>query len=108
MVTPLEIVGIVGAITGSLSLSVIVYKIWHEKPKLSINVEDVYHYPPPNESYNFREFSVSLVVNNRGTRSTTIHTSNLSFIFENKSFNSKSTTTYFIQPDSSEKIGIHF
>ena len=61
-----------------------------------------------NESYNFHEFSVSLVVNNRGTRSTTIHTSNLSFIFEDKPLNSKSTTTYFIHPDSSEKISIHF
>lgn len=108
MVTPLEIAAIIGAVTGSVSLGVIIYKTWREKPKLSINVEDAYHFPPLNESYNFREFSISLVVNNRGTRSTTIHTSNLSFIFEGKTFNSISQGTYFIRPDSSEKISIHF
>jgi len=108
MVTPLEIAAILGAVTGSLSLVLIIYKTWREKPKLAINVEDAYHFPPVNESYHFREFLVGLVVNNRGTRSTTIHTSNLSFIFEGKTFNSKSQTTYFIRPDSSEKITINF
>ncbi len=108
MVTSLEIIAILGAITGSVSLGLIIYKTWREKPILSINVKDAYHFPPVNESYNFREFSVGLVVNNRGTRSTTIHTSNLSFIFEGKTFNSISQRTYFIQPDSSEKISINF
>ena len=108
MMTPLEIVSIIGAITGSVSLSVIIYKTWHEKPKLSINVEDAYHFFPTKEGYYFREFLVRLVVNNTGTRSTTIHTSNLSFIFEGKTLNSESTETYFIQPDSSEKINLLF
>lgn len=106
--TILEIISIVGALTGSVSLGVIIYKTWREKPKLSINMEDAYHYFPTNEGYNFREFAVSLVVNNTGTRSTTIHTSNISFVFEDKSFNSESKTTYSIQPDSSEKINILF
>ena len=108
MMTILEIVSIVGAITGSVSICLIIYKTWREKPKLSINIEDAYHYFPTREGYNFREFSVGFVVNNKGTRSTTIHTSNISFIFEDKPFNSKSTTPYFIQPDSSEKINILF
>jgi len=106
--TLFEIAAIIGAITGTLGLGIVIYKTIQEKPKLSIKVNDPYHFPPPNETYYFHEFSIGLIVSNKGTRSTTIYSSNLSFNFEGKKFESNSVHPYFIGPDSSEKININF
>jgi len=106
--TLFEIAAIIGAITGTAGLSIMIYKTIQEKAKLSVKVKDAYHFPPMNDSYNFHEFVIGLIVNNKGTRSTTIYSSNLSFSFEGKKFETNSQQTYFIGPDSSEQINILF
>jgi len=107
--TLIEMAAIIGAITGSVSLGIVIYKTTQERSKLSIQDKDAYHFPPLNENYNFHEFNVTLTVSNKGKRSTTIHSANLSFNFEGKTFRPEmSGHTYFIQPDSSEKISLNF
>lgn len=78
MVTLIEITAIVGAVSGSVSLAIVVYKTIKERPKLNFEVSRAY-FMQPAVNDNFTSIQVSIRVDNRGGRSTTIHSATLSF-----------------------------
>ena len=81
-----NIIAIIGAVTGSVSLFILTYKqLWKERPRLIYNVEKTYWYPPEtNLNSKWYTISISLLFKNTGERSTTIHNVSLSFEYMNK------------------------
>ena len=84
--TPFEIVAIFGAITGSVSLAIILYRISKERPRLIFNVERHYWYLSDPQHANGTNISIAIRIDNKGERSTTIHKSSLSFSFKGKTY----------------------
>ncbi|MBM3911001.1 MAG: hypothetical protein FJ356_05075 [Thaumarchaeota archaeon] len=82
----IEISAIVGAITGSVSLGIVVYKTIKDKPSLQFEIENQYFYVP-REYENFTNITIVIKIHNRGERNTTVHSSELSFSENGKNYN---------------------
>jgi len=81
-----EILAIIGAITGSVSLCIILYRISKERPRLTFNLDRHYWYLSDPQHANGTNISIAIRIDNKGERSTTIHNSSLSFSFKGKSY----------------------
>jgi hypothetical protein len=88
------IVAIIGAVTGSVSFGILIYKqLWKERPRLSFTIEKTCWYQAnavdnPIPTYGI---SVNVLLRNKGERNTTIHAVSISFKYKNK-FYSKNTS----------------
>lgn len=82
---------IVGTITGSSSLTILLYKIWREKPRLIFTIENaVWYIHHPDAK--IITFSILMRIDNKGERNTTVHTANLSFEYEGKKYHTEIRT----------------
>ena len=86
------IVAIIGAVTGSVSFVILIYKqLWKERPRLNFTLEDTSWYQAnasdnPNPTYGI---GVNVLLKNKGERNTTIHAVSFSFKYKNKSYSKK-------------------
>ena len=107
MVDLTDVTAIVGAISGSVSLGLVVYKTLKDKPKLVFDTGRKF-FMQPNENDNFTSFIITMMIHNKGERSTTIHSAKLAFEYEGKSheLDTNFDIAVSITPDSS--ISNHF
>jgi hypothetical protein len=92
MVTLIEIIAILGFVTGLPSLAILIYKTWRERPNLTFTIENCswyLHHPDAT----FTIISVSLRMDNNGERNTTIHTANMFFEQNGKRHNGEKLST---------------
>ncbi len=101
--TPIEIVAIIGAITGSVSLTIVIYKTIQEKPKLSFEEKRKFFFPP-SENDNFTTILIDLKVHNKGSKSTTIHHTDLTFDYKEKKKTIIGEGVFTITPDSTQEV----
>lgn len=80
------IVAIIGAITGSVSLAIILYRISKERPHLTFNLERSFWYLSDPQNANGTSISITIRIDNKGERGTTIHKANLSFVIKGKKY----------------------
>lgn len=98
--TLIEIAAILGAVTGSVSLSFFIYKTLTDKPKLSFETESQSFFPAsPND--NFTLISVRMKTHNKGSKSTTIHHSVLTFNYDGKQHKVEDKQNHYVIPPSS-------
>ena len=86
------IIAIIGAITGSVSLGILIYKTWKERPNLTLTVESsswYVHHPDAK----FTIVSVMLRIDNKGERNTTIHSAKMYFKQNGKIYNAEKLST---------------
>jgi len=81
--TLIEIAAILGAVTGSVSLSLFIYKTLTDKPKLTFE-EGTKIFYPAEDGNNFTTIVIRMKVHNRGTKPTTIHHSKLTFNYNSE------------------------
>lgn len=100
-----EIIAVIGAITGSISLGILIYKTWKEKPKLDFIIESAYWYIHTKDDPMYNAIYVTLRIDNKGERSTTIHTIHFNFEYAGKSPDADPRTQpqTTIEPHSSQK-----
>ena len=112
MVTLTEITAIIGAVAGSVSLSIIFYKAVRDRPKLNFEIEDAHYFPPGKEEHNKdnTSFNISIRIDNKGDRSTAIHSLVLSFEYDGKTYYPRinSFQTIPLIPNNSEKQTLLF
>ena len=97
--TPFEIVAIVGAVTGSASLGFVIIKAWMDRPKLTFEEESKIFYPA-EPGHNIIPIVIRMKVHNKGTKSTTIHYSKLSFNYNSEPHEIENQGTFDIPPNS--------
>ena len=98
--TLVEIAAILGAVTGSVSLSFFIYKTLTDKPKLSFEIESQLFFPPSTND-NFTVISVRMQIHNKGSKSTTIHHSALTFNYDGKQHKVEGKQYHNVIPPSS-------
>ncbi|PIN83995.1 MAG: hypothetical protein COW26_00635 [Nitrosopumilales archaeon CG15_BIG_FIL_POST_REV_8_21_14_020_33_23] len=98
-----DIIGIIGAITGSVSLTIIIYRTYSDKPKLSFDIQRTF-FMQPREADNFTTIFVELKVHNKGTKSTTIHQSVLSFRYQNREKTITDNQNITLAPNTTEPV----
>lgn len=98
-----EITAVIGAITGSVSLGLVVYKTVKDKPNLMFELADQYYFSA-GEHDNFHSLSIQIKIHNKGGRNTTIYGSNLSVRNNDKDYNLISNVTPFTVPQDSTTI----
>jgi len=81
--TPFEIVAIVGAVTGVISLGFLIFKSITNKPKLIFEEGKNVFYPADDGNF-FTTIIIPMKVHNRGTKPTTIHHSKLTFDYNSQ------------------------
>lgn len=81
--TPTDFAAILGAITGSVSLGFLIYTKLTDKPKLLFEKENQAFYPAEGNN-NFTTILVNMKVHNKGTKSTTVHHTTLTFNYNGK------------------------
>jgi len=81
--TLLEIAAIVGSVIAGLTLLYVITKPRRDKPKLVFDVESKTFYPAAENNY-FTVIALNIKVHNKGSKSTTIHTSKLTFDYDSK------------------------
>ncbi len=99
--TLIEIAAILGAVTGSVSLSFFIYKTLTDKPKLTFETESQSFYPPSSTNDNFTVISVRMKTHNKGSKSTTIHHSTLTFNYDGKQHKVEDKQNHYIVPPNS-------
>ncbi len=105
-----NIVAIIGAITGSVSLGVLIYKTWKEKPRLIFTIEDAYWYIHTPESPTFNIIAIPVRIDNKGDHNTTLHTIHLTFIHNKKpiTVSCDYIQSPNVQPHGSVKLYLNF
>ena len=98
--TLIEIAAILGAVTGSVSLSFFIYKTLTDKPKLSFETESQFFFPPSTNE-NFTIISVRMKTHNKGSKSTTIHHSSLTFNYDGKQHQVEDKLNHNVIPPNS-------
>jgi len=81
--TVFEIAAIVGAITGSTSLAVVILKSIRDKHRLTFEKEQQSFFPGAEADYH-TSISIGIKIHNKGTKPTTIHYSKLAFDYNSK------------------------
>jgi hypothetical protein len=79
-----QIIGIVGGTAGMVSLAIVLYKTWKEKPRLSFTVEKTYWSIHTPQDPVFNPISISLRIDNKGDKGTTIYGTYLSFEYDHE------------------------
>ena len=82
-----SIIAIIGAITGTVSLGIIIYKTWREKPRISITLEKTYWSIHTKDDPVFNPISINVRADNKGNFGTTIHSISILFDQNGKSHN---------------------
>jgi len=103
LLTPIEITAIIGAITGSVSLTIIIYKVMQEKPKLSFEDKRKFFFQP-DENSSFTTILVELKVHNKGSKSTTIHNIDLTFKYKDEEKTIAGEGIFTILADSTQQV----
>ena len=80
--TPIELTAIIGAVTGSVSLSIVIYKTLKEKPCLNFTIEKAYWSIHTVNDPTFNPISINVRIDNKGDKGTTIHKTSISFDYE--------------------------
>jgi len=101
--TPIEITAIIGAVTGSVSLFIVIYRTIQEKPKLSFEEKRKIFFRP-DENDNFTTILVELKVHNKGSKSTTIHHIDFTFDYKEKKKTITGEGVFTIEADSTQKV----
>ncbi|MDG7050264.1 MAG: hypothetical protein JRZ94_03575 [Nitrososphaerota archaeon] len=97
-----EITAVIGAITGSASLGIVIYKTLQDKPNLDFEVKQTYYVREP-EPHNFTNFHITVRIHNKGGKNTTVYESILSFKLGDKTHNLVSSNlATSVPPDSSD------
>ena len=94
-----SIIFIIGAIAGYVSLSILIYKTWRERPRLHFIVENSRWYVHIPEDPIFTSISITLRIDNKGEHSTTIHRTNISFQQKGKTYNLKEDQIIIVYPN---------
>lgn len=95
------VLSIIGAITGTVSLGILIYKTWREKPQLSIVIQKAWWYIHTPEDPTFNMIIIPVRIDNTGSNGTTVYSIQLDF-----HNNDKSHTTPII-PDMTIEIPPH-
>lgn len=100
----------IGGIAGFISLAIIIYKTYTEKPILKFKLKDAYFWGYDTPENPMTSFSVSLTVSNKGQRSTTIHTVTFSFEYKGKTYmpTLQAMTPTQIPPDDTKSLLFSF
>ncbi|GEM_PF-2975646 len=103
-------IALFGAITGAVSLGIVFYKTWKEKPRLSINTKNPYWYIHTDADPKFNIISIFTRIDNKGNNGTTIHSITLDFDNNGKPHTTPTIPdiTLEIPPHSSIKKNIEF
>ncbi len=103
--TPIEITAIIGAITGSVSLSIVTYKTWKEKPRLNFTIEKAYWSIHTVNDPTFNPISINVRIDNKGNKGTTIHSTSISFDYdgEHKTIKDNHNISILIPPHESTR-----
>ncbi len=81
-----DVVIIIGAIAGYVSLGILIYKIMKERPQLKFDIEKSIWYIVDKNSI-VTTFQIELRIDNKGDRGTTIHRTTLNFDYKNQEYN---------------------
>ena len=81
--TPFEIAALIGAFTGSISLTFWIIKSITNKPKLIFEEGSKIFYPAEENNF-FTTIMIPMKVHNRGTKPTTIYHSKLTFNYNSE------------------------
>jgi len=98
--TLIEIAAILGAVTGSISLSFFIYKTLTDKPKLTFEEGTKIFYPAEGGN-NFTVIVIRMKAHNKGSKSTTIHHSALTFNYNGKQHKVEDKQNHYVIPPSS-------
>lgn len=100
----------IGGIAGFISLAIIIYKTFTEKPILKFTLKDACFWYSDTPENPMSGFSVSLSVSNKGQRSTTIHKVSLSFVYEGKTYSPEMSMSSVTQlpPDDTKPLLFSF
>ena len=81
--TPFELGMLIMGVSGWALVTYLIYKSRMDKPKLVFDVESKTFYPAAENNY-FTVIALNMKVHNKGSKSTTIHTSKLTFDYDSK------------------------
>ena len=81
--TPFEIIGLIGAVTAFCTAGYLIIKAFRDKPRLTFEQSLKNFYPAEGNNV-FTTIIIQMKVHNRGTKSTTIHYSKLTFNYNSK------------------------
>ncbi len=79
------ILAIIGAITGTVSLGILIYKTWKEKPRLSIVIQKAWWYIHTPDDPKFNMIIIPVRIDNTGSNGTTVYAIQLDFHNKGKS-----------------------
>ncbi|TBR08514.1 MAG: hypothetical protein EPO62_06445 [Candidatus Nitrosotenuis sp.] len=82
-----SIIAIIGALTGTVSLGIIIYKTWREKPRIIIAIENTYWYIHTPSDPTFNMITIRVRIDNKGVYGTTFHSINILFDYDGKLHN---------------------
>ncbi|MDE1729122.1 MAG: hypothetical protein KGH81_08110, partial [Thaumarchaeota archaeon] len=107
MVDLTDVTAIIGAISGTVSLGLVVYKTFKDRPKLVFDIGRKF-FMQPHENDNFTGFIITLMIHNKGERSTAIHSSKLVFKYEEKEYEIDTSFDMAISVTPDSSITNHF
>ena len=99
--TPFEIGIIFGAMAGWAAFFYLIYKSKMDKPKLEFETESQFFFPPSSTNENFTAITVRMKAHNKGSKSTTIHHSALTFNYEGKQHKVEDKVNHNVIPPNS-------
>lgn len=97
--TPFEIAALLGAVSGWALVTYLIYKSRMDKAKLEFEDESKYFYPSEGNNQ-FSTVVIRIKAHNKGTKSTTIYNTKLSFTYDSNQHKIKSETTVDVLPNS--------
>jgi len=97
--TPFEIAALLGAVSGWALVTYLIYKSRMDKAKLEFEEESKNFYPPMGNNQ-FNAILIRFKAHNKGTKSTTIYHTKLSFTFNSKKHEIESDSSVDIPPNS--------
>lgn len=97
--TPFEIAALLGAVMGCASLGYLIIKSIRDKPRLIFEEGLKIFYPAEGNNF-FTTIIIRMKVHNRGTKSTTIHYSKLTFNYNSERREIEDNRNFEILPDS--------
>ena len=104
--TPFEIVALIGAVTGSISLAVVIIQALMNKPKLTFD-EERKNFHPNERGSNVTTIIIGMKVHNKGTKPTTIHHTRLSFDYNSEHHELENNTSHTVPPNSTVDYSPH-
>lgn len=103
MVSITDITAVVGMVTGSAGLALIIYKTLKEKPKLKIEILEANWFKRTEHSI-VTTFGIYVRIHNKGDRNTTVHSAILEIEQEGKKFSIETDRLDVIVTSSSSAL----